>query len=179
MQSCVNYIQVVNQQYRNRWQSKLACQYCANTGWQFWMHLVLQFIDTHPRWCWETKRQTPLSPLTNRPFGTDGWMLQGRNKRKNWSWRHFTMLGVQKGHVVINPCWERIWTHCHCVYKSVSTLLVSSFHYGCPFHVSSAITLKMTKVRVPVCLWRLWLIFCWCENKRMRSNYIQVWLLLL
>lgn len=78
----------------------------ASTGWQFGCIWCCSSLIHVPWWCGGTKRQAPLSPLPDRLFWTDGWMIQGRDIWKNWSWQHFITLGSQKGLAVINPCWE-------------------------------------------------------------------------
>lgn len=136
-----------------------------------WLPVWLQLIDTHPWWCWETKRQTPLSPLTDyRLFWTDGWMIQGRDAWKNWSWQHFITLGSQKGLVVINSCWEHNLDSLPCVQVCV--------------HSTCLQPLLLVSILCELCynlqkwLWRLWLNFYLYEYKRIGSN-AQVGLLLL
>lgn len=65
MQSSINCIQIMNQQYRGRWRGNLAHQYCANTGCQFgciWSYSSLIHIhgnaarqrDRHHCLYWQT-----------------------------------------------------------------------------------------------------------------------------
>lgn len=105
-------------------------------------------------------------------------MIQGRDIWKNWSWQHFITLGSQKGLGVINPCWEsNLDSLSFCVQVCVHSARLQLLLWVTVLCELCYNLQKMTKVH-DACLWRLWMIFYWCEYKRTLS-IVQVWLLLL